>query len=106
MKYERDTEWPDKLQPAVFAANTQFKRFTAYTPFRLMFGRECDPFGLIKLITGTPEGTEIQEGESIDDGIQVQWCSRNSKSHFARNLLANRRTNLTLVVRLGTKVTC
>ena len=33
-------------------------------------------------------------------------CSRNSKSHFARNLLANRRTNLTLIVRLGTKVTC
>ena len=38
--------------------------------------------------------------------IQVQWCSRNSKSHFARNLLANRRTNLTLIVRLGTKMTC
>ena len=33
----------------------------------------------------------------------VQWCSRNSKSHFARNLLAITRTNLTLFVRLGTK---
>ena len=33
----------------------------------------------------------------------VQWCSRNSKSHFAGNLLANRRTNLTLIVRLGAK---
>ena len=36
-----------------------------------MFGRECDPFGLLKLITGTPEETEIQEEGSIDDGIQV-----------------------------------
>ena len=35
--------------------------------------------------------------------MEVQWCWRNSKSHFARNLLANRRTNLTLIVRLGTK---
>ena len=36
----------------------------------------------------------------------AQWCSRNSKSHFARNLLANRRTNSTLIVRLGAKITC
>ena len=71
MKYERDTEWPHKFQPAVFAANTQFKRSTSYTPFRLMFGRYCDPFGLIKLITDTSAETEIQEEESIDDGIQV-----------------------------------
>ena len=67
MKYERDTEWPEKLQPALFAANTQFKRSTSYTPFKLMFGRECDPFGLLKLITGTPEDTNIKEDESIDD---------------------------------------
>ena len=24
--------------------------------------------------------------------VEIQWCSRNSKSHFARNLLASRRT--------------
>ena len=24
------------------------------------------------------------------NNYEVQWCSRNSKSHFARNLLANR----------------
>ena len=35
--------------------------------------------------------------------IYIQWCSRNSKLHFARNLLANRRTKLTLFFRLGTK---
>ena len=67
MKYERDTEWPEKLQPAVFVANIQFKRSTSYTPFKLMFGRECDPFGLLKLITGTPEHTNIKEDSSIDD---------------------------------------
>ena len=63
MKYERETEWPDKLQPSVFAANTQYKRSTSYTPFRLMFGRECDPFGLLKLITGAqePENTLVHE---------------------------------------------
>ena len=33
----------------------------------------------------------------------IQWCSRNSKSHFARNLLAIMQTNLGLIVRLGTK---
>ena len=33
----------------------------------------------------------------------VQWCSRNSKSHFAQNLLAIRGTKLTLNARLGTK---
>ena len=59
MKCGRDTEWLDKLQPAVFAANTQFKRSTTCTPFRVMLGRECDPFGLLKLITGTPEEAEI-----------------------------------------------
>ena len=52
MKYERDTEWPDKLQPAVFAANNQFKRSTSYTLIELMFGRTSDPFPLLKLITG------------------------------------------------------
>ena len=57
MKYERDTEWPEKIQSAVFAANTQFKRSTSYTPFKLMFGRESDPFGLLRLITDTPEDT-------------------------------------------------
>ena len=35
--------------------------------------------------------------------MDIRWCSRNSKSHFARNFLANRRTNLTLIVRLGAK---
>ena len=55
MQYERDTEWPEKLHPAVFAANTQFERSISFTPFRLMFGRDCDPFGLLKLVIGPLE---------------------------------------------------
>ncbi len=70
MKYERDTEWPDKLQPAVFAANTQFKRSTSFTPFRLMFGRDCDPFGLLKLVTGSLENI-FEEDNVPDDVISV-----------------------------------
>ena len=67
MNYESNTEWPEKLQPTVFAANTQFKRSTSYATFKLMFGRECDPFGFLKLITATPEDTNIKEDESTDD---------------------------------------
>ena len=39
----------------------------------------------------------------LREKLYLQWCSRNIKSHCARNLLANRRTDLTLFVRLGTK---
>ena len=70
MQYERDTEWPEKLQPAVFAANTQFKRSISFTPFRLMFGRDCDPFGLLKLVTGSLED-DIFEDDISDDGKSV-----------------------------------
>ena len=69
LQYERDTEWPEKLQPAVFAANTQFKRSTSFTPFRLMFGRDCDPFGFLKLVIGSLE--DIFEDDVSDDGKSV-----------------------------------
>ena len=69
MQYERDTEWPEKLQPAVFTANTQFKRSTSFTPFQLMFGRYCDPFVLLKLVTGSLE--DIFEDNVSDDGKSV-----------------------------------
>ena len=42
MKCDGDTEWTDKLQPAVLAANIQTKKSTSYTPFYLMFGRNFD----------------------------------------------------------------
>ena len=37
--------------------------------------------------------------EETEKLIKIQWCSRNSKSHFARNLLAIRGTKLTLNAR-------
>ena len=63
MQYERDTEWPEKLQPAVYAANTQFKRSTSFT-------RECDAFGLLKLVTGSLED-DIFGDDISDDGKSV-----------------------------------
>ena len=51
MKCDGDTEWTEKLQPAVFAANTQSKKSTSYTPFYLMFGRNFDSSNLLNLIT-------------------------------------------------------
>ena len=69
MQFERDTEWPEKLQPDGFAANTQLKRSTSFTPFRLMFDRDCDPFGLLKLVSGSLE--DIFEDDVSDDGKSV-----------------------------------
>ena len=51
MKCDSDTEWTEKLQPAVLAANTQTKKSTSYTPFYLMFGRNFDSSNLLNLIT-------------------------------------------------------
>ena len=65
MLYEGDTGWPEKLQPAVVAANTQFKRSTSFTPFPLMLSRDCNPFGLLKLVTGSLE--DIFEDDVSDD---------------------------------------
>ena len=69
MQFERDTELPEKLQPAVFAANTQFKRSTSFAPSRRMFGSDCDPFGLLNLVTGSLE--DMFENHVSDDGISV-----------------------------------
>ena len=51
MKCVGDTEWTEKLQPAVPAVNTQTKKSTSYTPFYLMFGRNFDSSNLLNLIT-------------------------------------------------------
>ena len=51
MKCDGDTEWTEKLQPAVLAANTQTKKSTSYTPFYLMFGRNFDSSNLMNHIT-------------------------------------------------------
>ena len=51
MKCDGDTEWTEKLQPALLAASTQTKKSTSYTPFYLMFGRNFDSSNLLNLIT-------------------------------------------------------
>ena len=53
MKYVGDTEWTDKLQLAVLAANTQTKKSTSYTPFYLMFRRNFDSSNLLNLVTSS-----------------------------------------------------
>ena len=40
MVIEAGVEWPNKLQAAVLAANTSWKRATKFTPFFLMYGRK------------------------------------------------------------------
>ena len=67
MKFEKDSEWPDKLQSAVFSINTQFKRATGSTAFRLMFGRECNPFPLLNLISGAHDDTQDTQNHYFDD---------------------------------------
>ena len=42
MVKQTGAEWPSKLQAAVLAANTCWKRSTNYSPFYLMFGREAN----------------------------------------------------------------
>ena len=75
MKCDGDTEWTDKLQPAVLAANTQTKKSTSYTPFYLMFGRNFDSSNLLNLITSpTDPGMNshmLTEFETSDEELQV-----------------------------------
>ncbi|KAI6655698.1 hypothetical protein LOD99_1838 [Oopsacas minuta] len=77
MQSEGDTEWTEKLQTAVLAANTQTKISTSYTPFYLMFGRDFDSSNLLNLITsptnpGLLTEADISEAEvSEDENIQM-----------------------------------
>ena len=48
MVYEAGAEWPSKLQSAVLAANTCWKKSTKFTPFFLMYGREANSAHLIE----------------------------------------------------------
>ena len=42
MVKETGEEWPSKLQAAVLAANTCWKRSTDFSPFYLMYGRDAN----------------------------------------------------------------
>ena len=73
MKCDGDTEWTEKLQPAVIAANTQTKKSTSYTPFYLMFGRNFDSSNLLNLITSPNDpginSQMLTELESSDEEL-------------------------------------
>ena len=51
MKCDGDTEWIEKLQPAVLAASTLTKKSTSYTSFYLMFGRNLNSSNLLNILT-------------------------------------------------------
>ena len=73
MKCDGDTEWTEKLQPAVIAANTHTKKSTSYTPFYLMFGRNFDSSNLLNLITSPNDpginSQMLTELESSDEEL-------------------------------------
>ena len=73
MKCDGDTEWTEKLQPAVIAANTQTKKSTSYTPFYLVFGRNFDSSNLLNLITSPNDpginSQMLTELESSDEEL-------------------------------------
>ncbi|KAI6659871.1 hypothetical protein LOD99_14211 [Oopsacas minuta] len=77
MQSDGDTEWTEKLQTAVLAANTQTKISTSYTPFYLMFGRDFDSSNLLNLITpptnhGLLTEADISKAEvSEEENIQI-----------------------------------
>ena len=48
MVLEAGVEWPSKLQAAVLAANTCWKKSTKFTPFFLMYGREANSAHLLE----------------------------------------------------------
>ena len=73
MKCDGDTEWTEKLQPAVIASNTQTKKSTRYTPFCLKFGRNFDSSNLLNLITSPNDpvinSQMLTELESSDEEL-------------------------------------
>ena len=74
MVTETGAEWPSKLQAAVLAANTCWKRSTDYSPFYLMYGREANCTHLLEHTNlemlnneDTEELNNLQLHTSIDE---------------------------------------
>ena len=61
----RDTEWSDKLQEAIFAANNKFRRSTGYSTFRTIFGM-FRPLWPLKLLTCATVGSIFNNDDSCD----------------------------------------
>ena len=66
MLFDSGSEWPHKLQPALLAANTCWKRSTRYNPFYLMYGRNANALHLFQCHGFNSEDYSISENESHD----------------------------------------
>ena len=66
-------EWPDRIHEACLAANTHLKRATNTTPFRLMFGRDCNPVYLFRA-----SDIQFEEEYSEDDSLIEHNTDENS----------------------------
>ena len=67
--FESGSEWPQKLQPALLAANTCWKRSTGYTPFYLMYGRNANAVHLFKYHGLDFHNDSQAENDSLDTMI-------------------------------------
>ena len=65
MVKETGAEWPSKLQAAVLATNTCWKRSTDYSPFYLMFGREANCINLFSHTNITIKNEDIEDLNNI-----------------------------------------
>lgn len=59
-----DSEWPEKLPHACLSANTNFKKAIGSTPFKIMFGRDCNPVYLFRSVD-TYQETESDAEDDI-----------------------------------------
>ena len=81
MVLEAGVEWPSKLQAAVLAANTCWKRSTNFTPSFLMYGREANSAHLLELLPFS---------DDRDDDPQICSDSGNRDNDWIAPLMDNR----------------
>ena len=82
MVKQTGAEWPSKLQVAVLAANTCWKRSTNYSPFYLMFGREANSEHLLAHTNLVVLDDENKE-EELDQTTEVDAFSPGSENQNA-----------------------
>ena len=86
MVLEAGVEWPSKLQAAVLAANTCWKRSTNFTPFFFMYGREGNSAHLLEHLPFSDDG---------DDDPQICSDSGNQDNDWIAPLMDNRAESIT-----------
>ena len=104
MMMESGVEWPSKLQAAVLAANTGWKRSIQFTPFFIMYGREAncthllghcnrssfDEENLEPEISNSGESSDISpEPDHPDDWMKILEDSRSNTRAQARDNIRN-----------------